>query len=736
VKAMILATQCVKGITTPLILIMLVMFAVFQSPDLAANNHIYHLEELSQLSHRGSRDQNWQQILANPSNKEQSFIFNSTGQLYLLEDTIAAKPSLDLKNDFRLVDLPKDKLTDSSIIKFSALALHPNFSLRKQVGYGTFYTAHVEAANVNSKTRRLVERSADIALIYDAVITQWQFNTVNHKQVDLNSQREVMRIAVPDDSFAIEQMSFNPAHKSWNDDFGLLYISLSSDKKWQQPLYSGVVLRINPAKFGLRSFTIPSNNPFLNVTEIEDAIFLLGGQKIKQFLWPDKNRDQLLLLHHYEKQDILSFGVAGDNWQAQAPMKIVHQSESAITGLIQYRGRNLASLRNKLLLLKQIKRLWSIESIAITDLDAKQINTPTPQRVWQFTAEQLPKSSQPTLTTNLSKEVLLIEHTENLLYQFTQDDTEKKVSKLDVEVDASSTSNTVVFVFILSIIAAAVYYVAKRKKFSARSVLRQKYSAIELSESTQQLELYRNQQQHAETIIDLANITRCEILLNDYSLTLINNEAGHGFTQDKETELRALCNKEHIDKMVNGKVRQINLEITDRQNNNYVVCLYLRKGSNRITKRKYFKVVDDVIDWCWLIAQQINPEQTGKRTVNAAVSAAEETGKQPESNIPLHHQAAAIRSVAKVKSQSKTNAITKAQADSKPEQKDVSTAQQETAPKTVDNDRSVDVFENNKVDSELVNALEKLVKLKQQGFLTEEEFSQAKAALLKSLFNK
>ena len=37
------------------------------------------------------------------------------------------------------------------------------------------------------------------------------------------------------------------------------------------------------------------------------------------------------------------------------------------------------------------------------------------------------------------------------------------------------------------------------------------------------------------------------------------------------------------------------------------------------------------------------------------------------------------------------------------------------------------------IDTELVNALEKLVHFKQQGFLNDEEFSKAKAKLLKNL---
>ena len=41
----------------------------------------------------------------------------------------------------------------------------------------------------------------------------------------------------------------------------------------------------------------------------------------------------------------------------------------------------------------------------------------------------------------------------------------------------------------------------------------------------------------------------------------------------------------------------------------------------------------------------------------------------------------------------------------------------------------------NTIDTELVNALEKLVDLKQEGFLTQEEFVKAKENLMRNLFN-
>ena len=55
-------------------------------------------------------------------------------------------------------------------------------------------------------------------------------------------------------------------------------------------------------------------------------------------------------------------------------------------------------------------------------------------------------------------------------------------------------------------------------------------------------------------------------------------------------------------------------------------------------------------------------------------------------------------------------------------------------------DEKIEVVEqnnqNNTIDTGLVNALEKLVDLKQQGFLTQEEFTKAKENLMQSLFEK
>ncbi|MCW8832073.1 MAG: SHOCT domain-containing protein [Colwellia sp.] len=709
----------------------LVSLFIFYSGHIAANSNSYQLNIISQLNHHTSSANNWQQIIANPNNKEQFFVINDAGQLYLSTGIIEENAILTLSNN---------------VTKFTAITLHPSFSLRDQTGYGTFYTSHIEPIDKKSTTKRLQERSAELPLEFDAVITEWQFQSVNHQKVDMSTKREVLRVAVPDESFAINQLAFNPAAKSWNDNYGLLYMSLSGNQKWQQPLYSGVILRIHPAQFGLRSFTVPSSNPFLKDSKIKDAIYLLGAQKIQQFIWPDKNSEQLLLMHQYNEKHMLSLTTGRDDWRSNSPKKVLYQSDQAVNDIVMYRGRNLAYLRNKLLLFSQQEQGWLIESLVFKrSFSANDYEENKPQIEWLFTSQQLPENSQPSLSVNASGEVLILDNYENMLYLLSQENpTELAIAaREELPSTASSSDNKFLLFLFFVMVAAAFYYWSKRNKFSAKKLVRQQFAHLELSASQQQIGLYRRHKKNAETILDLADIVSSEIQLNDQSVNLINEDSGHGFSNDKDQDLRAVFTKEHVDKMVDGKIRQISLQLTDKDKHIYSVCLYLRKGSNRITKKSYFKVVDYLIDWCWFIGKQLNPTQTGKRKAKAIVKSSETTQGAVKKNVtPLHNQAAAIRPVTH-KAVGKSTSIPEAGVQPKPKVRVDNAASSQT----VDNSSAqpkaqkvsgTSVNENAKstIDTELVNALEKLVNLKQQGFLTADEFAQAKAKLLKNLFNK
>ena len=698
-----------------------------------ATNDSYQLTKVGQLDPELLSQSKWQQLIANPSNKQQHFIIRESGQVYLIDDGEL--------NPKAVLDMRVSKRTDLSFFKLTTIELHPNFSLRDQVGYGTFYTAHIENNDKNSKTKRIQAQDDDLSLSFDTVITEWQLNAVNHQKVDLKTKREVLRIGVPDNVMVIKQMSFNPNIKSWNDDFGLLYITLKGNSKWSQPLYSGVILRIDPTKYGMRSFRVPTNNPYIKNSQIHNAIYLMGGQNIEQFIWPDKSNDHILVLHQYDNKYLLSLTDGKDDWRDSVTKQVLYQSEETIQNVMVYRGRQLPSLRSKLLLLSRKEQHWFVDSLVFNPSDNKTMREDKKPKVeWLIASQELPASSQIMLTRNHDDEILLLEKTTSVLFRLTQQllvNENVAVENYSNNTNEENSSNMSVFILLIVLtLLAIIYVIFKRNSHSVKAIVRQQFASFTLSESCQQILFFQRHQKNAETIINIVDLVSCEVKLNEQSICLVNGQSGYGFTHVKEQDLRAIFVNEKIDKMVDGKIRQITLVFTNNQKNIYTVCLYMREGSNRITKKSYSKVINELIDWCWYIGEKLNTEDTDKRSVKSKVLLKEEPIVQPikEIKVPLHSQAETIRPLTS-EMDNTSPSMTNDELSIRPV-----IVNENNQPIETVNDKNSEVKrqtnQDNTINTELVDALEKLVSLKKQGFLTMEEFSKAKETLLKSLLEK
>ena len=607
----------------------------------AANNN-YQLQEVMQLEHSQNEASKWLQLAVHPTNTNQYFIINKAGQMYFVDEMAELRQVLSLQGN-------DDAITSS--VKLTAMALHPNFALRDQLGYGTFYTAHIENLDKNVATKRIQERDNGLPLTFDAVITEWQFYSSKYQKVNLSTKREVLRVGVPDESIKIKQMSFNPYAKSWNEGFGLLYIALNGQPKWQKPLYSGAILRIHPAKFGLRSFTVPTNNPYVEKSEIADEIYLFNGQDIKHFIWPNKGSEDILLSHLYNNKPALSLTNMNNDLRNSDATNIIYQGDNIVEGVILYRGGELSGLRNHLLILtKEKNQNWLIESLNLaSSVNSTDTENKKPVQEWQFTVEQLPYDSDITVINNRDGEVLIIDKTLGNISQVfkaivsTESPVEQEV--ISVETESEGRSRFYILLFILLTAIGSILYLLKRNKISAKAIVRKQFAQLELSESKQQIGLYHRHQKAVDTIINIIDIVSFEVKLNGDTVNSISREVDGGFNDDKEQDLRVTLNKEKIDKMIDDKIRQVNLSFTDIHTKNYVVCLYMRKGSDRVTKKAYSAVIDDLIDWCWLIATTLNPDDTGMRKKKSAISPTQRKNivDQKSHTASLHEQAASNR---------------------------------------------------------------------------------------------
>jgi hypothetical protein len=410
---------------------------------------------------------------------------------------------------------------------------------------------------------------------------------------------------------------------------------------------------------------------------------------------------------------------------------VLYKSAEPISSVVLYKGRHLPTLRNKLLLLRNSSSYWQMHSLPLSATSVLNKEQQSPTLEWQFPAKQFLAANPLNLMTNTLSELIVLDNTSKLLYRFTPKTSEPIV----VEVEPSTTEPKFIYYALLAFVSltlvGAGVYLFKIKKVSAKKLVRKQYASLKLNESNQQVFLYHRHKKTADATVEVLDIVNSSVLLNEKSICLINCDEKYGFSNEKEQDLRAIFTKEHIEKMVDGKLRQITLQLVDKQKHSYAICLYMRKGSDRITKKSYGVVIDDLVDWCWFIAQQINPNNTEKRKVIEKSKVSEKSLKHKNKEVLLHHQAAAVKPApqdTKGDSEGDSEEI-KSEAISMPKENEV------------DNNKSKRTHhsethkESSTVDTELVNALEKLVDLKQQGFLTTEEFSQAKAKLFESLLD-
>jgi hypothetical protein len=707
----------IKIILLPLlwsVLITSISCLASDSTDQQSNESIdYLLEKVAQAPQVENDESRWLQLFEQPGNSQHYYIANTQGKIYQLDHGSSQNALLAL--DLQQVNtLPE--------VQLSAFTLHPNFSVRDQPGCDTFYTAHVEKASTKLNTKRLTAPEIKTALLYDAVVTEWRLN--DERKVKLSSQREVVRIAINSARNAINQLSFNPYTTSWDDNFGQLYISLSPSTKYEQfPLYSGVILRINPQSSNNNSYTIPLSNPFYADTKYEQSLYLFGAGKIQQFLWPEKYSPTLLVSHQYpvngSVKNYLSYSDGGEDWREYGPKGFLPQNIDPLSAnsLLLYHGQNAPALRSKLLLLTQYKSEWLINSIAERTRSDENIKAGQTELLSSLNREWLLKQNQ-LQTTHLSLyldnrgELLFFDEITGSIFQVFQQDYASYVPPTQ-RININGT--LVVFIILMTLLLAYLLRIIHKQINSAKSFVRRTFSGLAVTDDGLAIALYRRHKYKVQKRIAISDIVECKLLLGNQVIATINNSQEHGFCNKQEDELREIFHTEYIDKMVDGKMRRISIVLNSHDKNKYVICLYLRKGSDRITKKSYYEVVDDTMDWCWLIAKNINSEQTGQRAIKTKLTAAdlEKSQHRTHDDIPLHTQAAIIRPATHAHDQHKVE---------KKKAKEGKVNQ----PLLYKEDNA----ESTQGELDVVNAIEKLVKLQQQGFLDDDEFIQAKAKLL------
>ncbi len=667
------------------------------------------LSPIAELSAVNLHQDQWHSVIPVIGSEEEYFLATKSGKIYTLNNKHISNSSL--------LDL-KTAIDNPNIVALTAIALDPSFNYPDRKGFNTFYTAHVERRNVNKlqntkNTHALNESTATIALSYDAVIMRWQLSKNLEQVTEIKAQHEVIRIAIHHEDEAIMQLSFNPYTESWHNDFGLLYALMASSKMAEnldKPLYSGVILRIRPERFGLQSYTIPIDNPFTKHTDIRNEIVLIAGADIVSFDWMKKGAYSLLVQLEKSQEHQFIQAKLGDDWRQDLPS---HQRQTRVAlnvnsaNSMLYHGRELKSLWGQILQLEQKEGGWHLQAIKLeTSIQQSALPTINSHGLSHATA-----AAKFSLHKSRNSELLLLEHNQQLLYAIkaVKQPTKKiAISHEPVAIEKNNHSGLITFLIIIILLSGYFWYlrISTQKK---QHFLYQQWANFEVNSTTESLSLYKRHNQAVEQIIKIPTLKSSELLLNDEVISVVSAEVTQSFSNIIEEQVLTVFAKEHRLKMFNEKQRKIQLRLTDENKTIYLFCLYYRVGNMRHTKLKYSKVINKIIDWHWLFSQVVNRENTEKRKIRVKHTT--------EKNSTVQHST--------VKQASKVNTHNHQHVDDG--NNETKTSTKIVLPEPINSLTSANQ------DNELVSALDKLVEMKKQGYLSENEFNTAKAKILKNL---
>lgn len=625
----------------------------------------------------------WLDPLTSPVNDDEFFVAKNNGLVFLVKKN-------STNNQQAILDV-SHHLNHSAFTSLTAIGLHPSFTLPEEPGYATFYTAHTTEFAPKNNHNRLILNETNIHFPFETVITAWTYD-FDKQIIASHTQREVIRIPIKTPNSGIQQLTFDPYLKLWHADFGQLYFSLGYMGELQDDaLYSGAILSISPMMFGARNYTVPQSNPFVKTPEINDEIVVMGGQHIEQFFWAKNSYESIFILHNNSVQHWLSKAKVGIDLRSQADF--LRQQPKEMPSMMLYQGRDIEVLRNKMVFFTLLDNQWHVTSLALESLSNE---LPTFEKI--INSEAISPQSDVSIHEDNQHEIIIFDRHQSKLY-FLQS-TNTKITSDNISQPTTPTFGYQYYGLIISLLAvllAALWFIKRNHGVHklAKESLHKEYVRFEYMGPKERILLFRINHKKAHKTLSLKSLTRCEVLLNNKVVNIIDCVPENAISNQVEAQIRALFTTEQNKKMLDEHRRQIQLKLSDKDGN-YLIYLYLRKGNIRVTGAKFDMVVDRVIDLCWVISKQLHP-QTETRIVPVVAFS--------RPNLPVSAREP-------LRQQHKANNFNKIQE-----------SPQATAPL-----KSTSVTQQ----TEFVEALEKLVNLHKQGYLSDEEFTLAKSNLLQS----
>jgi hypothetical protein len=643
--------------------------------------------DLSELNDVGTNAL-WLEPLASPTNSGEFFVAQNNGRVYLTNQ--------DPKNiQETILNLPL-ATNSTGFISLTAMTLHPSFTRPEHSGYATIFTAHTTEFNQKTNNNRLTLNDTNITFGFETVITAWQYDFEEQK-IDPETRREVLRIPIIKQDSGIRNLKFNPYQKSWNLDYAQLYFSLNYiDELKDSPLYSGVILRITPHVYGAFDYTVLDTNPFIKDPEINNEIVVMGVQNIESFFWAKSDHSSIFIQHNNNEQHRLSKAILGSNLLTQSESSILLQQPNEMSAMLLYQGRDFMNLRDKMVFFTLLDNKWHLGSLPLAPL----INE-LPIFEELLTTDVLLPSSLLNIYQDNQREIIFFDNHKSKMYSLQLPISKVMDSGTTKSNTTAAESNSYILHISLFLGLLLLLIFVFRKKMTndgSYSLLDKDHLQLKYEPTTQNISLFKANQKNYSKTLALDDIIRCEILLNNNIINTIDDQPENALNNQIEVDMRAIFSKEYYAKMHNEDIRHIEIVLSVK-GDSFRVSLYLRKGNSRVTGTKYDEIIDILVDLCWSISKCINFKYTETRIIPI---------------VKYFHPSMKVSPI-------QSNKLQQRQHEKIEDSIQVPAKYTGTASKS-----------SNQVKSQtgLVDALNKLVNLHQQGYLSDEEFRLAKTKLL------
>jgi hypothetical protein len=270
---------------------------------------------------------------------------------------------------------------------FQSFTFHPQFAQAGTPGFGKFYT-YTDTPNMTPAPDFTTPGEKPT---HDTVLLEWTARTPGAPTYDGGAPRELMRWRQPFANHNAGHVTFHTLATPGSPEFGLLYIGVADGGSGGDPLNLsqnmasgfGKIFRIDPLGTNSRNkkYGIPATNPFVKMKDALPEIYALGVRNPQRFAWDPRNGNMFVADIGQNIVEEVSPVTAGANlgwntWEGSyrfisrqavssekprsdptmtypvaewGQVDPLLQNQSASSGLLVYRGKEIPQLSNRLL---------------------------------------------------------------------------------------------------------------------------------------------------------------------------------------------------------------------------------------------------------------------------------------------------------------------------------------------------------------------------------------------------